>query len=102
MMTRLFLIGLVLCIASVSTTFAKNNCAQDNAGHIVCAPQGGSIMTNKDGVVVCGLGPCVVTATGLIICSSQPGGKVSISNTGVPVCAGVCVSASPKYCRGAR
>ena len=99
---RLFLIGLFFVIASVATSFAKNNCAQDKAGHIVCAPQGGTIMTNKDGVVVCGPGQCVVNMAGVIVCSSQPGGTASINSAGVPVCAGVCFSASPKYCKGAR
>jgi len=97
---RFLLIGLFLFMASTTTAFANSNCAQNNVGHIVCAPPGGRIMTNKDGVIVCGRGQCVVTKAGIIMCSSQPGGAASINNMGVPVCAGVCVSASQNHCKG--
>ena len=90
-------------MTSSTTALANNsNCAQNNVGHIVCAPPGGKIMKNKEGMIVCGRGQCVVNKAGIIICSSQPGGAATINNLGIPVCTGVCVSASPNYCRGAR
>ena len=98
---RLLPIGLLFSMVFVTTTNA-NNCAQNNVGHIVCAPPGGSIMKNKDDVIVCGRGQCVVTNAGIILCSPQQGGTVTINNAGVPVCTGNCVSASQNYCKGAR
>ena len=93
-------IGLFLSVASVS--FANGNCAQNSAGKIVCAPPGGTITTNKNGDVVCGKGNCVITASGTIYCSTQPGGNAVINEEGKAVCAGLCVSASQNTCVGAR
>ena len=93
-------IGLFLSLASVS--FAKGNCAQNRSGKIVCAPPGGTITTNKNGDVVCGKGNCVVTISGMIYCSTQPGGNAVINGEGKAVCAGLCVSASPNICAGAQ
>ena len=78
-------IGLFLSLTSVS--FANGNCAQDRSGKIVCAPPGGTITTNKNGDVVCGKGNCVITASGTIYCSSQPGGNAVINGEGKTVCA---------------
>jgi hypothetical protein len=99
---RILSIGLFLFMASSTTAFANSNCAQNNVGHIVCAPPGGSIKVKKDGVIVCGRGQCVVNKAGIILCSALPGGSAFINNMGVAVCAGVCVSASQNYCKGAR
>ena len=93
-------IGLLLSVASVS--FAKGNCTQNSSGKIVCAPPGGTITTNKNGDVVCGKGNCVITVSGAIYCSTQPGGNAVINEKGIAVCAGLCVSASPNICVGAR
>jgi len=95
-------IGVFLLVVSTSTVFANSNCAQNNVGHIVCAPPGGSIMTNKDGVVVCGRGQCVVNKVGIILCSSQTGGTASLTTMGEAVCSGKCVSASQTTCKGAK
>jgi hypothetical protein len=69
---------------------------------MVCAPPGGTIMTNKNDMIVCGLGQCVVNKDGITLCSTQPGGNASLTNMGIAVCAGVCVSPSQKLCTGAR
>lgn len=88
--------------AATSTAFATGNCAQNNLGNIVCAPPGGNIMTNKDGMVVCGLGQCVTNRNGIVLCSAQPGGTASINELGMAVCTGKCVSPSKNNCKGAR
>ena len=93
-------ICLFLSLASLS--FAKGNCTQNSSGKIVCAPSGGTITTNKTGDVVCGKGNCVVTGSGTILCSTQPGGNAVINEEGKAVCSGLCVSASPNICVGAR
>ena len=93
-------IGLILSLVSIA--FANGNCAQNRSGNIVCAPPGGTITTNKNGDVVCGKGNCVITASGTIYCSTQPGGNAVINGEGKAVCAGLCVSASPNSCVGAR
>jgi hypothetical protein len=93
-------IGLFLSVASVS--FANGNCAQNGEGKIVCAPPGGTITTNKNGDVVCGKGNCVITSSGMVLCSAQSGGNAVINGEGKAVCAGLCVSASAKICVGAR
>ena len=99
---RILSIALFLTLVFIPVAFAAGNCAQNSAGHIVCAPPGGTITKNSDGAVVCGHGQCVVDRAGIIMCSSQPGGSATINNMGVPVCAGVCVSASQNSCKGAR
>lgn len=99
---RFLLLGLVLFFASTMNVFAKDNCANNDLGNIVCAPAGGSIMTNKDGMVVCGLGQCVVNKSGMFLCSAQPGGTASVNNQGVAVCSGMCVTPSKNNCKGAR
>ena len=93
-------IGLFLLMASSTTAFAIGNCGQNKFGHIICAPLGGSILTNKNGEIVCGLGKCVVNNAGIILCSSLPGGSATINYMGVAVCAGGCKSASQNNCRG--
>lgn len=93
-------IGLLLSVVSVS--FAKGNCTQNKSGKIVCAPPGGTITTNKSGDVVCGKGNCVITSSGMILCSTQPGGNAVINGEGKVVCAGLCVSASSNTCVSAR
>lgn len=100
MSKHIFVIGLFLFIAS--TAFANGNCAQNSAGKIVCAPPGGTITKDKNDEVVCGLGNCVVTMTGTILCSGQPGGSAIINNQGKAECTRVCVSASRNTCKGAR
>jgi hypothetical protein len=82
----IFLVGLILLLAS--TAFANNNCRQNSAGKIVCAPLGGTITTDKNNEVVCGLGSCVITITGMILCSSQPGGTATIIDKGITLCSG--------------
>jgi len=94
--------GIFLLAVSATAANAATKCIENKIGHIVCAPQGGSIMTNKDGDVVCGMGQCVTNKAGVILCSSQPGGTAIINNLGMATCSGVCVSASQKICRGAR
>jgi hypothetical protein len=99
---RFVSLGLLLIMIPATAAFAIGTCSQNNAGHIVCAPPGGSIMMNKDGIIVCGRGRCVVDKSGIILCSSQPGGAAMIDNLGTAVCAGGCISASASNCKGAR
>ena len=101
MNTRIFLISLILIVAAVSTTFAKD-CAQNNVGNIVCAPPGGVLMTDKQGMIVCGLGPCVTSKNGTVLCSALAGGTATVNEIGVAVCTGKCVSPSKNNCEGAR
>jgi len=96
----IFLIGLSLFIAS--TAFASGNCTQNSSGKIVCAPPGGTITKDRNDEVVCGFGNCVVTNTGTILCSAQPGGAAILNKLGRAECAGMCVSASQKACKSAR
>ena len=91
-----------LLLSMTTVSFAKGNCAQNSSGNIVCAPPGGTITTNKNGDVVCGKGNCVIINSGLIVCSTQPGGNAVINGEGKAVCTGVCISASPNTCVGAR
>lgn len=91
-----------LCLSLASVTFANGNCAQNGEGKIVCAPPGGTITKNKNGDVVCGKGNCVITNSGMILCSTQPGGNAVIAEEGKAVCAGMCMSASKNTCVGAR
>ena len=97
---HLFSITLFLFIASSSAAYAIGNCAQNKFAQIVCAPPGGTIMINKYDDVVCGIGKCVVNKSGTILCSSQPGGAAAFDASGTPVCAGACVSASQRNCKG--
>lgn len=100
----LYCITLCTTLLTVSTpnAFARGNCAQNNLGNIVCAPPGGTILTNKDGMIVCGLGQCVVNKNGTILCSAQPGGTAFLNDAGVAVCTGICMSPSKNNCKGAR
>ena len=86
-----------------STVYATENCRQNIAGKIVCAPVDGTITVDKYGEVVCGIGNCIVNPSGTVLCSILPGGTAIINDKGVAVCSsGGCRSASQKYCRGAR
>jgi hypothetical protein len=100
MSKNIIVIGLFLSFAS--SALANGNCAQNSAGKMVCAPPGGTITTNKNGEVVCGKGKCVTIKSGMIFCSAQPGGNAVINENGMAVCVGLCISASPKICVGAR
>lgn len=102
MNTHILLFSMALFVASTTNALAKSNCAQNNLGNIVCAPPGGTIMANKDGMIVCGLGQCVVNKNGTILCSAQPGGTAFVNDMGVAVCAGVCITPSKNNCKGAR
>jgi hypothetical protein len=102
MCLRFSIVFLILAVLLSAQSAMAGNCAQNNTGQIVCAPPGGRIMTNKDGLIVCSLGQCVINKNGIIMCSTQPGGTATLNNEGVPVCAGMCVSASKNYCVGAR
>lgn len=98
----------VLCCAVMLTDAAAQlvspgaaptmNCQADTMGRMICAPWGGSVVTDAMGMLACGRGQCIRDGLGRIVCSAVPGGPAYADAMGRPVCAGGCVPPSPQLC----
>lgn len=74
------------------------NCQTDSLGRMICAPWGGSVVTDAMGMLACGRGQCIRDGLGRIVCSAVPGGPAYADAMGRPVCAGGCTPPSPQLC----
>jgi len=64
----------------------------------VCAPPNGGMETDINGKIVCGPGQCARDSAGKVMCSSVPGGAVTMDSTGKVLCVEGCVAAASSYC----
>lgn len=67
-------------------------------GEMICPPPLGGLMTDINGITVCGPGFCARDSYGKVSCSSQPGGAAVVDSNGKVLCVGGCVDGATSYC----
>jgi hypothetical protein len=77
---------------------APPGCYRDINGYASCRPLGGELVVNISGQAVCGKGNCIRDVYGKIMCSTQPGGQITMDMMGRFSCVGSCEEATPDNC----
>lgn len=70
-----------------------------HVGRIFCAPPGGTVFGDSNGVPICGIGQCVTDANNKDFCSRESGGLATIDTYGRAKCVGGCIPPHRNYCR---
>jgi hypothetical protein len=74
----------------------------DPNGTLRCAKQGGGLIRDQYGHLLCGVGYCAADDTGRLLCSARPGGNVARDSYGKVTCAGGCQDAQAQLCEDLR
>jgi hypothetical protein len=99
-LVQFVLVGCVVCAAAPAAAQARERCQQDALDEWYCAADPlGIAIVDALGRVVCAPGECVKPEDegGGWLCSSEPGGRASLSPEG-PVCDGECRAPEATAC----
>ena len=74
----------------------------DSNGKLRCAKQGGGLIRDQYGNLLCGVGYCAADDSGRMLCSTRPGGNVARDSYGKVTCEGGCEDAQAQLCEDLR
>ena len=74
----------------------------DSYGKLHCAKQGGGVIRDQYGNVLCGVGYCTADDTGRLLCSTIPGGNIARDSYGKVTCEEGCHDAQAQLCEDLR